>query len=113
MDNYSTLLMVMEILREFMIWVVVTARLNPGKPGKNIKEIDDSQINFNEIFWSVNSFGTSLPRSMENGLVLLVMTVHTMIDVSEFLSRTPIVNQKNKIHMEKVWGKGKFHVWIS
>ena len=35
------------MLREFMIGVGGTARFHPGWPGKNVKEIDNSQINFN------------------------------------------------------------------
>ena len=50
---------------------------------------------------------------MDNGLVFLVTTVHTVMDVSKFLKRWPRVNQRNKKHVEKVWGKqGKVHVCI-
>ena len=44
----------MEMLQEFMIGVVGTARFSPGRPDQNVKEIDDIQINFNEIFWSID-----------------------------------------------------------
>ena len=50
---------------------------------------------------------------MENGLVLLVMKLNTVMDVSKFLMRGPRLNQKNEIHVDKVWGKQvKDHVWI-
>ena len=68
MDNYFTLPKVMAMLREFMVGVVGTARFRPGWPGQNVKEIDDTQINFNELFWSVDSFGTLLLKWMDNGL---------------------------------------------
>ena len=42
---------------------------------------------------------------MENRLVLLITMVHIGMDVSKFLRMGPILNQKNKIHVEKVWGK--------
>ena len=65
------------------------------------------------MFWSVYSFVTLLLRWIYNGIILLIMTVQTVMDVSKFLSRRPRVNQKNKIHMRKFWGKqGKVNVWI-
>ena len=68
-----------------MIGVVCTARFLPGWPSQNVKEIDDRQINSNEIFWSVDLFGTLLLRWMYNGLVLLVTAVHNVMDVIFFL----------------------------
>ena len=113
MDNYFTLPKVMTPLQEFMIVVVDTTRFCHWQPGKNVKKIDDRQINRNEIFWSVDSFGTLLLRCMENGLVLLATAVHTVIGVLTCCRRRPRVNQKNKIHMRKFWGKqGKVNVWI-
>ena len=96
-----------------MIGLVGTARFRPGWTGQNTKEIDDRQIKSNEIFWSVDSFGTLLLRCMENGLVLLATAVHTVIGVLTCCRRRPRVNQKNKIHVDKLWEKqGKVHVWI-
>ena len=35
------------------------------------------------------------------------------MDVKKCLNRIPRVNQKNKRHVDKIWGKcGKVHVWI-
>ena len=102
------------MLREFTIGVLGTARFRPWWYGQNDKEIDDRQINFNEIFWSVDSSGTSLLRWMNNILFFLVTIVHNVMDVSKRLRMMPRVNQKNKTHMEKVWGKqGKVHVYIT
>ena len=105
---------VVAVLREFMIVVVVVTEIFcPGWPVQNVKEIDNSQINFNEIFLSDDSFGTLLLRWIENLLVLLVATVHTVMDVSKCLRRIPRVNKKNKIHVETFCGKyGKVHVCI-
>ena len=50
MENYFTFTKAMAMLREFMIVVLGTARFRPGWPSQNVKEIDDIQINFNEIF---------------------------------------------------------------
>ena len=67
-ENYFTLPKVMSMSREFMIVVLGIERFRPGWPGQNVKEIDDTQINFNELFWSVDSFGTLLLKWMDNGL---------------------------------------------
>ena len=80
-DNYFTLPKVIKMLREFMIGVVGTERFRPGWPGQNGKEIDDTQINFNVLFWSVDSFGALVIKLMDNGLLFLVNIVHNMIDI--------------------------------
>ena len=85
MDNYFTLPKVMAMLREFMIGVVGTARFRPGWPGQNVKEIDNTQINFNELFWSVDSFGTLLLKWMDYKLFFLITTVQNVMDVKKFL----------------------------
>ena len=81
MENYFTFPKVLAMLKEFMIGVVGTVRFCPGLSGQNIKEIDDTQINFNELFWSVDSFETLFIKWMENVLVFLVTTVHNMMDI--------------------------------
>ena len=93
----------MEILRGLIVGVVGTARFYPRQTGKNVKEIDDTQINFNELFWSVDSFGTLLINLMDNVLVLLVTIVQKSMDVKKCLRRIPIVNKNNKRHVDRVW----------
>ena len=93
----------MEILRGLIVGVVGTARFYPRQTGKNVKEIDDTQINFNELFWSVDSFGTLLINLMDNVLVLLVTIVQKSMDVKKCLRRIPIVNKNNKRHVYRVW----------
>ena len=84
-DNYFTLSKVMEMLQEFIIGVIGNVRFLPWWPGKNVKEIDDTQINFNELFWSVDSFGTIILKCMDNGLVFLVATLHNVMDAKNIL----------------------------
>ena len=103
MDNYFTLPKLMEMLCDFMIGFLGTTRFRPGWPGQNGKEIDDTQINFNELFWSVDSFGTLLINLMDNVLVLLVTIVQKSMDVKKCLRRIPIVNKNNKRHVDRVW----------
>ena len=83
MDNHFTL-KIMATLQQFIIEVVGTEIFCPWWPGKNAKKIGDRQINFNEIFWSVDSFGTLLLVWMDNAIVFLVTTVHYVMDVLKF-----------------------------
>ena len=85
MDNYFILSKLMAMLQEFIIGVIGTARFSPWWPGQNVKEIDDIQINFNGLFWSVYLFGTLIIKWMDNGLVFLVATVHNVMDVKNVL----------------------------
>ena len=71
----------MEMLQKFVIGVVETAGFFPVWPGENFKEMDSTQINFNELFNSVDSFGALLLNRMDNGIFLLVTTVHNVMDV--------------------------------
>eukprot|EP00957_Ditylum_brightwellii_P186144 14171545-Ditylum_brightwellii.AAC.1 len=42
---------------------------------------------------------------MDNGLVLLVSTLHAVGDSIKVNRKKPHITLKNKDHMEKVWGK--------
>ena len=72
--------------------IVGTTRFIPGWTDKNVREIDDSQINFNEIFWRVDSFGTLLIMWVENVLLLLVTTFHNVMDILNGLRSRPRVD---------------------
>ena len=71
MVNYFTLPKVLEMLQEFTIQVLGTARFCPGWPVKNIKDFDNIQINFNKIFWSVDSFG-AIPYQVDGQWVCVL-----------------------------------------
>ena len=81
MENYFTFPKVLAMLKEFMIGVVGTVRFCPGLSGQNIKEIDDTQINFNELFCSVDSFETLVIKLLDYVLVFLVTIFHNMMDI--------------------------------
>ena len=87
MENYFILPKLMAMLQEFMRGVVGTVNLCLGWRSKSFKEIDDTQINFNKLFCSVDSFGTLLLKWMENGLVFLVTTFHNVMGVKNFLGQ--------------------------
>ena len=71
----------MKTLQELMIGFLGTARFSPRWPVQNIKEVDNTQINFNEIFSSVDSFATLLLKVMENGIFFLFTTFHNVMDI--------------------------------
>ena len=113
MDNYFTLPKVMHMLRSYGIGCVGTARFRPGWPGQNIKEIDEKQLDFNELHWSVDALGTLLIRWMDNGLVFLVSTVHKVSQIVKRGRKRPRASVRNKSHVSRVWGnKGMQFVFI-
>ena len=116
MNNYFTLPKVVAMLRSYGIGCVGTARFRPGWPSKNIKEIDEKRVDFNELLWSVDKYGTLLVRWMDNGLVFIVSTVHSVEQIRKRARKRPRATVRNKRHVDRVWGnKGKLflHLIIS
>ena len=85
MDYYFILSKVMTTLLELMIGFLGTARFSPGWPVHNIKEFDDTQINFDELFSSVDSLATLLLNVMENALFFLFTKFHYVMDIRNAL----------------------------
>ena len=105
MDNYFTLPKVCEMLRKENIGCVGTARFRGNWPPQNLRDIDIKQVTFNELFYTVDAFGTLIVQWMDNGMVFLVTTVHTVMDIAYCLQRRPHITQLNKRHVDEVWGK--------
>ena len=113
MDNYFTLPKVCAMMRECGIGTVGTARFRGTWPPASIRQVNVKDATFNELFWSIDEFGTLVVRWMDNGMVFLISTVHTVMDVAYCLRRRPRVTQLNKGHVNNVWGKlGKVWLWI-
>eukprot|EP00957_Ditylum_brightwellii_P046245 3508615-Ditylum_brightwellii.AAC.1 len=53
----------------------------------------------------VDENGTLIARWMDNGLVLLVPTLHSVGASTQIERRRPCITQKNMQHVEKVWGE--------
>ena len=113
MDNYFTLPGVMKTLREKNIGVVGTARFKQNWPPKELKVIEKSQAEFNDFFYTYDDHGTLIARWMDNGLVFLVSTIHSIGSIIQRNRRRPRITQNNKAHVSKVWGAaGVMKVYI-
>ena len=75
MDDYFTFLKVIHTLRE--AGIDSTARIR-GKswPPKEIRALTKEKANFNDIYWTIDKFGTMCARWMDKGLVFCVSTIH-------------------------------------
>ena len=118
MDNYFTLPKVMKKLRELGIGCVGTARARTGWPPAelsktHINDVTDNNVTFNQLYWTIDKFGTLVSRWMDNNFVLIVSTIHDVAGSIAKNRRRPKVTMKNKGHVDKVWGtEGKFICFI-
>ena len=76
MDNYFTLPRAIKRFRNHGIGIIGTSRFRAGWLSAKLRGIDVKSVNFNDFYWEVDQFGTLVGRWMENGLVLMVSTVH-------------------------------------
>ena len=105
MDNYFTLPRAIKSLRERKIGVVGTARFKQGWPPKQLRNLDGKNFLFNHFYWMVDSMRTLVARWMDNGLVFLVSTVHTVGKTVEKCRQKQRETGKNKAHINLVWGR--------
>eukprot|EP00957_Ditylum_brightwellii_P096204 7328626-Ditylum_brightwellii.AAC.1 len=76
MDNYFTLPHVIKYLRKNGIGVVGTVRMRKGWPPPGLHNIQARNCDFNEFRYLIVEHGTLVAQWMDNGLVLLVSTIH-------------------------------------
>eukprot|EP00957_Ditylum_brightwellii_P128315 9786973-Ditylum_brightwellii.AAC.1 len=69
MGNYFTLSKVCAIIRECGIGTIGTVRFRGNWPPASIQDINIKDATFNELFWSINEFGTLAVRWMDDGMV--------------------------------------------
>eukprot|EP00957_Ditylum_brightwellii_P037673 2849027-Ditylum_brightwellii.AAC.1 len=93
------------MFRDGGIGVIVTARFCCNWPSSNLKDINVLLVSFSKLFWTEDKFGILLMQWMDNGLVFLVTTVHTILEVAKYLRKRPRVAQLNKGHANAVCGK--------
>ena len=74
----------MKKLRDLGIGCLGTARTRPGWPPA---ELTEESINrkyknatFNHCYWSVNEHGTLVSRWMDDKFVIMVSTIHNVLD---------------------------------
>ena len=86
------------------IGTIGTARFCGTWPLESIWKIDLKNVTFNELFWFIDEVGKLVVKWMDNRMVFLVSTVHTIMDVAYCLQRQPRVIPLNKGHVNDVWG---------
>ena len=97
MDNYFTLPRVIAKLRDLSVGCVGTARFCNGWPSKELRDVNQSSADFNDFFWTVDSFGTLVARWMDNGMVFCISTVHQIKKTIKRERKRPRKTVKNKI----------------
>eukprot|EP00957_Ditylum_brightwellii_P114387 8720975-Ditylum_brightwellii.AAC.1 len=79
MDNYFTLPYVIAKLRDLSIGCVETARFHNGWPSKELRYVNQLGADFNNVFWSMDSFGTLVAQWVDNVMVFCISTVHRIL----------------------------------
>ena len=111
MDNYFTLPKIMKSLRNREIGVVGTSRFRKAWPPNKLKQVNMDSANFNDFTYLVDEEGTLVARWMDNGLFLMVSTMHKPGTVTKVFRRRPRKTVKNRRHVEEVWGN-ESRCWI-
>ena len=104
MDNYFTLPCAIKELRDKGIGVVGTARFKQGWPPAPLQDLNLKTINFDNFYWMIDKYGTLVACWMDNGLVFLVSTVHTVGNIVTRSRTKPRETGLNKRHVDLVWG---------
>eukprot|EP00957_Ditylum_brightwellii_P115407 8802053-Ditylum_brightwellii.AAC.1 len=92
----------MKHLRDKGIGVVGTAKARRGWPPSALQKVEQKQCDFNELRYLINDDGTMIAKRMDNGLVLLASTLHTIGSTIKVDRRKQHITLKNKDHVEKV-----------
>ena len=103
MDNYFTLPNALHGLRQLGVACVGTARARRGWPPKELTEIDDDRFNTIHTMRDEKSF--RIFRWVDNNVVTMVSTLHDGKEKIERERKKPRINQKNKAHVESIFGK--------
>eukprot|EP00957_Ditylum_brightwellii_P071087 5403024-Ditylum_brightwellii.AAC.1 len=113
MDNYFTLPQVIRRLREKVIGVVGKARMRKGWPPPALRTTKQNECNFNTFRYLVDEHGTFVTQWIDNGLVLVVSTIHHVGSSAKVNRRRPCLMVKNKRHVSQVWGsKSRTEIYI-
>ena len=104
LDNYFTLPKAIAALRNQNVGVVGTARGRRNWPPSKINSIAQEAAQFNDFFYCVDDYGTLVAKWMDNGLVLMVTTLHKPGKNIVRERKRPRVTIKNKKHVNKIWG---------
>ena len=98
----------MKKLRDLGIGCVGIARARSGWPPVELSEEAIKKkyknVTFNHCYWTVDKLGTLVSRWMDNKFVIMVSTVHNIVDTVVSGRRRPRVTLLNKVHVDEVWG---------
>eukprot|EP00957_Ditylum_brightwellii_P004779 364348-Ditylum_brightwellii.AAC.1 len=112
-NNYFILPHIISFIRENGIGIVGTARMRKGWPPPALQKNQARDCDFNDFRYLVDEQGTLVAQCMDNGLVLVVSTLHHMGKQVLVDRRRPRVTVKNQKHVSKVWGtKSKTDIYI-
>ena len=104
LDNYFTLPKAIFALREQNIGVIGTARRRRNWPPSEIASIEQNSATLNDFYYCVDQYGTLVVKWMDNGLVLLVSTLHKPEKKWHSRKKETLCNNKNKNHVSRIWG---------
>eukprot|EP00957_Ditylum_brightwellii_P145621 11087665-Ditylum_brightwellii.AAC.1 len=104
MDNYFILPHVIKHLRKNGIGVVGTTRMRKGLPPPGLRNTQARNFDFNEFRYLIDEHGILVAQWMDNGLVLLVSTIHHVGKHVLVNRERPRITARNENHMMKVWG---------
>eukprot|EP00957_Ditylum_brightwellii_P191146 14554020-Ditylum_brightwellii.AAC.2 len=87
------------------IGVVGTSRVRRGLPPYELQKIQQKDNDFNDFRYLVDDNGTLIARWMNNDLVLLVSTLHSVGNSIQVERKRPHITHKNsRQHVDKNWG---------
>ena len=101
MDNYFTSHKTMRSRCKHNLAGLGTARANNIR-AEEIKDIKDKK--FNTLYYINNADDYRIFRWIDNNVVLMVSTIHTGDEVLKRAQRRPRITDKNKGHVQLVWG---------
>eukprot|EP00957_Ditylum_brightwellii_P141261 10762621-Ditylum_brightwellii.AAC.1 len=78
--------------------------MGKGWPPPTLRKVQQKDSDFNKFRYLVDDYGTLVVRWMDNGLVLVVSTMHPVGKCVLVNRRRPRITVKNKAHVKQVWG---------
>jgi hypothetical protein len=104
MDNYFTTSKVNELLRDYGIGLIGTLKHRRGYPRAELISAGGDLQLFNEGVWDLDDAGNLIFKWVDNALVTVVTSVHSVDEVIVSDRRRPRVTETNRRHIQALWG---------
>lgn len=104
MDNYFTTSKVNELIRDYGIGLIGTVKHRRGYPSSQLVAAGNELKLFNEGVWDVDGAGNLLFKWVDNSVVTVVTSVHSIEETVSKSRRRPRVTETNRRHVDAVWG---------